>query len=988
VAKNMKKFLFIKIFLTLIVVLGLTACKKVHQPALQPNTGNMLQVELNMPKPWKKIVIGPTHTIEYPNVPQRFSMFITGESTGALKPYLLIEDSTGKEYSILLAMRTGHYVGGKTLSLNLRHADKTSHNKPGVFPLNNLKPPLKLKGISFNCRKPLRETIFYFDNLKFDDIVIENFDSDSKWRVIAKEGRGSKGLLIFHQGPVPGRGMEGFVIPEPFPDREGSLTSNTSFEKDNNQDGMPDSWFHANRENLMPLDSSGKSMFSPKKYEGKIAIEMIGAESPRSVSISVADEKSWAAVSTILKDVKPNTDYTVSLWYRQPKAGDAVLILFGTKVKMDRQFELNSEHWIRYSGIFNSGSFSGDCNLAVGIVKPEEPTKVYVDKLEIYEGWSPIGYNRARMQHYYYSFAEVSPDMKSYVPFAYECLFEKDKRPKKIQYILEVPEDITVEISAGWYMRRWPPWFIWRTDAPYKTYEKKILRNDRPYVQHSIILPKRYTTGPRDIENYIVPVGVRDVWKSSVGGYTGQINLAFELSTNLKKGKRKAYYYAKWNAGRQEPQELELRVVRVPEVKKPLKRMVAIVSLNPFKPDQNPDMIQSLRRIGVNGIAGGSPKEWGPGMRYYAAWVNFPMYHSSDPEAYAMGIDGKRKIGGRARCMTYRGQDWKKYMNDLFQKVDQGYNVFMFDDAKPATCYDTKGKAEFSNMLKKHTTLPYIDPVEFMKFGWSGPEEYKTLWNDFQLWMYGFAAKAMKDEMIAHAKKHDKNDRIYFLQSASPVRPIHEFAYATTHKTFDFEGMQSYIYCFHLTYRGSPKMIGDQAQQRQKRAGKYANPIVPTLSPGLTYMHPANSLDPNGQMKYQILESAMAHKFLGYNIYAGGDIDLGDLRYIAEANEILSSYEDIFIDGEVIKGISVSGKNSSARIKRLGDHVLMLVADYSSYQHIKTQVKVTLPENLKDRYTDVESEEELIPDASGKQLTVNLYERRARMFYGGPGWKQ
>ena len=65
-------------------------------------------------------------------------MFMTGESTGALKPYLLIEDKTGKEYSILLAMRTGHYVGGKALSLNLRHTDKTSHNKPGVFSLNNL----------------------------------------------------------------------------------------------------------------------------------------------------------------------------------------------------------------------------------------------------------------------------------------------------------------------------------------------------------------------------------------------------------------------------------------------------------------------------------------------------------------------------------------------------------------------------------------------------------------------------------------------------------------------------------------------------------------------------------------------------------------------------------------------------------------------------------------------------------------------------------
>jgi len=59
-----------------------------------------------MPEPWKKIVIGPTHSIEYPYIPQRFSMFLTGESTGALKPYLLFEDKTGKEYPILLITAT------------------------------------------------------------------------------------------------------------------------------------------------------------------------------------------------------------------------------------------------------------------------------------------------------------------------------------------------------------------------------------------------------------------------------------------------------------------------------------------------------------------------------------------------------------------------------------------------------------------------------------------------------------------------------------------------------------------------------------------------------------------------------------------------------------------------------------------------------------------------------------------------------------------
>ena len=76
-------------FKTLLLLTGIMAfvgCKKVHQQLPQPNTGRMLQVELKMPEPWKKIVIGPASSIKYPNVPQRFSLFMTGESTGALKP--------------------------------------------------------------------------------------------------------------------------------------------------------------------------------------------------------------------------------------------------------------------------------------------------------------------------------------------------------------------------------------------------------------------------------------------------------------------------------------------------------------------------------------------------------------------------------------------------------------------------------------------------------------------------------------------------------------------------------------------------------------------------------------------------------------------------------------------------------------------------------------------------------------------------------------
>ncbi len=94
-------------------VLTMTACKKVHQLPYQSNTGRMLQVELMMPEPWKKIIIGPSKSIEYPQIPQWFSVFMTGESTGALKPYLLIKDSTGKECSIYFITVT-HANKGQT----------------------------------------------------------------------------------------------------------------------------------------------------------------------------------------------------------------------------------------------------------------------------------------------------------------------------------------------------------------------------------------------------------------------------------------------------------------------------------------------------------------------------------------------------------------------------------------------------------------------------------------------------------------------------------------------------------------------------------------------------------------------------------------------------------------------------------------------------------------------------------------------------------
>ena len=81
----------IRIVLYLFAILIFVACKDINQQKLPVDAGTRkLQVELRMPEAWKRIVIGPKNAKAYPKVPYTFSMFMTGESTGTLKPYLII----------------------------------------------------------------------------------------------------------------------------------------------------------------------------------------------------------------------------------------------------------------------------------------------------------------------------------------------------------------------------------------------------------------------------------------------------------------------------------------------------------------------------------------------------------------------------------------------------------------------------------------------------------------------------------------------------------------------------------------------------------------------------------------------------------------------------------------------------------------------------------------------------------------------------------
>jgi hypothetical protein len=234
----------------------------------------------------------------------------------------------------------------------------------------------------------------------------------------------------------------------------------------------------------------------------------------------------------------------------------------------------------------------------------------------------------------------------------------------------------------------------------------------------------------------------------------------------------------------------------------------------------------------------------------------------------------------------------------------------------------------------------------------------------------------MKNELIGFARSRGSNSPIYFgISSWLPF--TYSFA-AKSLPAFDFDIRQTYINYASSAYGGSPKKVGDSLYRSQEALGIYARPLAPTLSPGLTYMHPACALDPYAQMKYQILEAMMAPNFAGYFMYDGGDIDLGDMKYMGQANALMSRFEEIILKGKSIKPIEIS-EWSGVRIKKLGSKGLVLVSDYSTYDPEEKVVRFSSKELFDKTLIDAETAEKIEPVLG--IYNVKIKSERARLFH-------
>jgi hypothetical protein len=99
-------------------------------------------------------------------------------------------------------------------------------------------------------------------------------------------------------------------------------------------------------------------------------------------------------------------------------------------------------------------------------------------------------------------------------------------------------------------------------------------------------------------------------------------------------------------------------------------------------------------------------------------------------------------------------------------------------------------------------------------------------------------------------------------------------------------------------------------------------------------------------------------------MYAGHDIDLGDMKYMGQANALMRRFEEIILKGKSIKPIEIN-EWSGVRIKKLGSQGLVMVSDYSTYEPdekiVRFSSKVLSEKTMVDAETGEKVEPVLVP---------------------------
>lgn len=752
-----------------------------------------------------------------------------------------------------------------------------------------------------------------------------------------------------------------------------NLVQNPGVEIDADKDGIPDGWHHSDKKYL-PKTKEGAHFMDIRKEKATYTWKDGGHTGRKCIAIDVASKDEWGEWETTVHDIKPNTDYFFSFWFKQSVSFTAQALIFGNDLYCRGGSVI--PQWQRFTKTVNSGSFSGDCHIGF-MDEGRVGRKMYIDDVVLREG-PEFGPNEARMQFLTYDKSAISPDLTSPLPFSLSYRF-LECRPKRLEVVLELPADVEV---VGVHLDSVRP----GQARP----EKELFQKDgQNYIRYRLFYP--VTRSEFHTEHKPYSVGWKPIW--------------YYLRTKLKEGTRRAYYYLGYNGSYQSPKVLPLEVVRVRKTAAP-KRLITNTVIPPRALYTWPNLLDEIAQLGFNSyVFYGSTADAERVKKIQAQAGRLKLLPSvanqhlgdsfkSDPDSQALNVDGQKFSGEIRPCFSKKGKAWRANIQKAKDNIDKGFYFLMYDDEyngpEASACYCDDCIEKFKKFLKEYDpALKFSNPRAFEKSKKQHPELHGA-WVNFAKWNYAQAAidcrreaeKYLGSKGIPPSQLKFYNDGYYIGGNVQKV-PDSELVLRAFAAAFDYYGEQFYINCYGH-FRGDPGLVGERAVQINQLYGKFVKQF-PCMGTGLAYMDPVHDLQPHKLMKYQLMEifAAGVH---GFHLFPWRDVDLLDLKFAAEAIHMILPVEDIVIDGKLIDSEAISVSEGRTHGVSLKEESVIIVSDYTVIRDGPKAVTfryagLNRSLNVIDLWTKKKIGE-LSPER--KDLELHLADECARLLYVGP----
>jgi hypothetical protein len=497
----------------------------------------------------------------------------------------------------------------------------------------------------------------------------------------------------------------------------------------------------------------------------------------------------------------------------------------------------------------------------------------------------------------------VSPDIVSFINVR---LVNKLGQRKKASIVVEVPAGIELLAPLGY-------------NAKYVDAQKQIIDGGK-YVR------------------YIVENCYRKV--------------TFFAKTNLKPGTRGTiYYYAKWDGGQQEKQEIPVVSLKIAKAPVPKKLITNMGWMSARVHERWPEFHKTQKHVGINTVCSNNidtnnlalVKKTAAiarknGMFYATNYSPFGGFMRRDlakhKDARAVSLYGK--VSNQWICPSSRGEVFKNAIERSSRCGDAGVSMLWLDCefwGGASYCFCPRCIKRFKQfMSSKHSELKYLDPVKFMKQSEKYPA-YVKAWDEFIVLLGDEMYGAIDDDLKKRVKKSGLTSGPYQIGTygAMPGKIYsHFFLLDSLLKKGILDIAQPSAYT-----AGDALRVADRIKEVRALTGK--SNIVSWLSAG----YDINSECRPEEFRYSLLENFL-NGAGGFTLYTWSGCDAADMKEMGEAMRMVVPVEDIIVDGKVISGLTASNKKVKICGLEKGAEKLILLSEYFDSNDTPVNFNVTM----------------------------------------------